>query len=213
MTATLSPRCTLPVFMAAPRPAITPQPSSPAAVAGAAGSTLVHWPAATSVFSWNAPMPSAGLSTVPSARVIFWVALWVAKQYQGRPLRQARHWPQTARQLRITKSPGATSVTPVADRLDDTGRLVPEQEREVVVDAALAVVQVGVAHTAGLHLHQRLAGPGVGDEHRLQRHRRTLRAGDDTLHLVRHGRSSWLGNRPTPPTLGQPPSRMPHGEP
>ncbi len=60
----------------------------------------------------NAPMPSAGVSSVPSVRVIFWVALWVAKQYQGLPLRQARHCPHTARQLRMTKSPGATSVTP-----------------------------------------------------------------------------------------------------
>ena len=60
----------------------------------------------------NAPMPSAGDSSVPSVSVIFWVALWVAKQYQGLPLRQARHWPHTARQLRMTKSPGATSVTP-----------------------------------------------------------------------------------------------------
>ena len=110
-TATLSPRPTPPVLSAAPRPAMTPQPSRPAAVAGAAGSTFVHWPAATSVFSTNAPMPSAGLSTVPSASVIFWVALWVAKQYQGLPRRQLRHWPHTARQLRTTKSPGATSVT------------------------------------------------------------------------------------------------------
>ena len=57
-------------------------------------------------------MPSAGESSVPSSRVILWVALWVAKQYQGSPRVQARQLPQTARQLRITKSPGATSVTP-----------------------------------------------------------------------------------------------------
>ena len=54
--------------MAAPMPAITPQPSSPAAVAGAAGSTFVHCPAATSVLSANAPMPSAGDSSVPSVQ-------------------------------------------------------------------------------------------------------------------------------------------------
>ena len=36
----------------------------------AAGSTFVAWPAATNVFSANAPMPSAGDSGVPSARVI-----------------------------------------------------------------------------------------------------------------------------------------------
>jgi hypothetical protein len=71
----------------------------------------VHCPAATRVFSTNAPIPSAGESTVPSVRVIFWVALWVAKQYQGRPRAQARHWPHTARQFRITKSPVSSPVT------------------------------------------------------------------------------------------------------
>ena len=101
-TATVSPRVTPPVFIAAPSPAITPHPSSPAAVGGAAGSTFVHCPAATSVFSANAPMPSAGDSSVPSSSVIFCVALWVLKQYHGSPRRQARHLPHTARQLRIT---------------------------------------------------------------------------------------------------------------
>ena len=57
-------------------------------------------------------MPSAGDSSVPSSRVIFWVALKVAKQYHGSPRRQARQSPQTARQFSTTKSPGATSVTP-----------------------------------------------------------------------------------------------------
>ncbi len=109
-TATESPRPTSPVNMAAPSPAITPQPSRPAASGLAAGSTLVAWPAATSVFSAKAPMPSAGDSATPSS-VIFWVALWVAKQYHGRRAAHERHSPHTARQLRITKSPGARSVT------------------------------------------------------------------------------------------------------
>src|SRR3954454_15557095 len=105
-TATESPRPTLPVLIAAPMPAITPQPSSPAVVAGTFGSTFVHWPAATNVFSTNAPMPSAGDSTVPSVSVIFCVALKVLKHSHGRPRRQLRQVPHTARQLRITKSPG-----------------------------------------------------------------------------------------------------------
>ena len=92
-------------------PAITPQPSSPTAAGRADGSTLVHWPAATRVFSAKAPMPSAGESSVPSSRVIFWVALKVAKQYHGSPRLQARQSPQTARQLRTTKSPGSSPVT------------------------------------------------------------------------------------------------------
>ena len=110
-TATLSPRVTPPVLIAAPMPAITPQPSSPAVAAGMAGLTLVHWPEATRVLSANAPMPSAGDSGVPSSSVIFWLALWVLKQYHGLPRAQARHRPHTARQLRMPKSPGATSVT------------------------------------------------------------------------------------------------------
>ena len=129
---------------------MTPQPSRPAASGRARGSTLVHWPAATRVFSAKAPMPRAGESTVPSTRVIFWVALWVAKQYCGRPRRHDRHSPQTARQFRTTKSPGATEVDVRPDGFHDTGRLMAEEEREVVVDAALAVVQVGVADPAGL---------------------------------------------------------------
>src|SRR6478609_8717874 len=102
MTATESPRLTPPVLMAAPSPAITPQPSSPATSGAADESTLVHCPAATSVFSANAPIPSAGESSVPSSRVIFWVALNVAKQYHGRPRLQALQVPQTARQFRMT---------------------------------------------------------------------------------------------------------------
>ena len=112
MTAMESPRPTLPVLIAAPMPAMTPQPSRPATSGFAAGLTFVHCPAWTRVFSTNAPMPSAGESSWPEVRVIFWAALWVLKQYQGSPRRQARQFPQTARQLRMTKSPGATSVTP-----------------------------------------------------------------------------------------------------
>ena len=111
-TATLSPRPTPPVLMAAPIPAITPQPSRPAAAGDASGSTLVHWPAATRVLSAKAPIPSAGDNSVPSARVIFWEALWVLKQMWGRPRRHDRQPPHTARQFKITKSPGAGSVTP-----------------------------------------------------------------------------------------------------
>ncbi len=104
-TATLSPGPTPPVWMAAPIPAITPQPSRPAA-SGRAGGTSVHWPAATRVSSAKAPIPSAGDRGVPSFSVMGWVALKVAKQYCGLPLRHARHVPQTARQLSTTKAPG-----------------------------------------------------------------------------------------------------------
>ena len=146
-TATVSPRPTLPVCIAAPNPAITPQPSRPAASGRRAGSTFVPWPAATSVFSANAPMPSAGESGVPSASVIFCVALCVVKQYQGRPRRHARHSPHTARQLRIDEVAGRDVGDAGTDRVDDARGLVAEQEREVVADPALAVVAVWQTHT------------------------------------------------------------------
>ena len=74
-TATESPTPTCPVNIAAPSPAMTPHPRSPTASGRAAGLTLVHWPAATSVRSAKAPMPRAGERGVPSASVIFCVAL------------------------------------------------------------------------------------------------------------------------------------------
>ena len=167
-------------------PAITPQPSSPTAAGRADGSTLVHWPAATRVFSAKAPMPSAGDSSVPSSSVIFWVALKVAKQYHGSPRLQARQSPQTARQLRTTKSPGSSPVTSGPTASTTPGGLVAQQEREVVVDPALAVVQVGVADPAGLDLHHRLARPRVGHVDRDQLDRRALGLRDHGLDLL-HG--------------------------
>ncbi len=144
----MSPRLTPPVFTAAPKPAMTPQPIRPAASGRAAGSTLTAWPAATSVFSAKAPIPSAGDRGVPSARVIGWVAFRLSKQYQGRPRRHERHVP-------ARRPPGHDHVVagrhvghPLPDRFDHAGRLVAEQEGKVVVDRPLAVVEVGVADPA-----------------------------------------------------------------
>ena len=53
-----------------------------------------------------------------------------------------------------------------------------EQEGEVVVDAALAVVQVGVADAARLDGDERLARAGVRHDDRLDRHRLALAPGD-----------------------------------
>ena len=112
------------------------------------------------------------------------MALNVEKQSHGLPLRHERHSPHTARQLRITKSPGATPVTSGADLLDDAGGLVAEQEREVVVDAALPVVEIGVAHPARLDRHERLTRARVGNEDGLDPDRCTLGLGDDATNLV-----------------------------
>jgi len=79
------------------------------------------------------------------------------------------------------------SGNPGPDRLDGAGRLVAEEERELVVDGPLPVVQVGVAHPAGLDPHQRLAGARIGDDDRLHLHRRSLGRRDHASHLMAHG--------------------------
>src|SRR5439155_26676762 len=73
-----------------------------------------------------------------------------------------------------------------ADSVDGPRRLVTEQVREVVADAALAVVEVGVAHTARLHRDEGLTGAGVGHDDGLDAHRLPLARSDDTAHLARH---------------------------
>ena len=95
-----------------------------------------------------------------------------------------------------------------ADRLDDARRLVAEQEGEVVVDPALAVVQVGVAHAAGLHRDDRLARTGVGDVDRDHLDRRALGECDHGLDLL-HAMSPATSGASVchePPKQMQPPS-------
>ncbi len=74
--------------------------------------------------------------------------------------------------------------------LHDARGLVPQQEREVVVDAALPVVQIGVADPAGLDPHQRLTRPGIGHDDRFQTDGGALALRDDSTDLVSHGHSS-----------------------
>jgi len=50
----------------------------------------------------------------------------------------------------------------VADRFDDAGGLVAEQEGELVVDGALAVMQVRVAHPHAWTATTASPGPGSG---------------------------------------------------
>ena len=173
----VSPRPTLPVSIAAPSPAITPQPSRPAASGSARGVDLGGLARGDERLLRERADAERGreLGAVGQRHLLGRVERREAVPRAARAGTH-RHVPHTARQFRITKSPGATSRHVVADGFDDAGGLVAEEEREVVVDRALAVVQVGVAHAAGLHAHQRLARPGVGHHDRLDGHRRALRA-------------------------------------
>ena len=161
MTATDSPRVTLPVLMAAPMPAITPQPSSPMAAGSASGSTLVHWPAATRVFSMNAPMPSAGrefgavlqrhfLGGVVGVEAVLRLASAAGPAF-------AADSPPVQHHTVARRHFGDIG----AHRADHAGGLMAQQEREIVADGALLVVQVGVADPAGKDVHQGLAGAGI----------------------------------------------------
>ena len=87
---------------------------------------------------------------MPSASVIFCVALWVAKQYQRPPPPACPALAAHGTPVQDDEVAGCQVRHVRADRLDDARRLVAEQEGEVVVDAALAVVEVRVAHAAGL---------------------------------------------------------------
>ena len=185
-TATESPRPTSPVSIAAPRPGHH-------AAAEQAGHLRLHLRRHLRALAGGherllgegADARAPATAATPSS-VIFCVALKVVKQYQGRPAAArpalAAHRPPVEDHEVAGRDVG--DVGP--DRLDHAGRLVAEQERELVVDAALAVVQVGVAHAARLHLHERLAGTGVGHLDHLDGHRLLDGLGHHRTHLLRH---------------------------
>src|SRR5690606_17901791 len=93
---------------------------------------------------------------------------------------------------------------PVAHLLHDSGGLVPEPEGELVVDAALAVVQVDVADPARLDRHDRLPGPGVRNGDRLDAHGLSPARCDDPAYLLRHAASHGLRRVPDPTHPGMP---------
>ena len=115
--------------------AVTPQPSRPMAAycSGLMSAViLVHWPAATRVFSAKEPIPSAGGELgVPSSRVIFWVALWVAKQYRRLALAACAAFAADCTPVEDDQVAGGDVGDVIADSLNDTCGLVAEQVGEV----------------------------------------------------------------------------------
>ncbi|SHW34199.1 pyruvate-formate lyase [Mycobacteroides abscessus subsp. abscessus] len=75
----------------------------------------------------------------------------------------------------------------VADRFDGAGGFVAEQEGVLVVDAAFAVGQVGMAHPAGDDVHDDFTGSGIGDDDVDQLDGLLLGPGNHTTHCLTHG--------------------------
>ena len=71
-------------------------------------------------------------------------------------------------------------------RLDDAGRLMTEQEWELVVDAAVAVGQIGMAYPARLDPHDHVVRAGIRDGDVDKLDRRAFAARDDALDLLGH---------------------------
>jgi hypothetical protein len=74
----------------------------------------------------------------------------------------------------------------LTDRFDQPCGLVAEKKRELVVDATLAVVQVGVADAARLNGNDGLTRPGIGDDNGLHRDRLAFRLGNDSADFLAH---------------------------
>src|SRR5699024_10801163 len=79
----------------------------------------------------------------------------------------------------------------IADGVDAAGAFVAEQERKVVGDRAISVVQVGAAYPAGGDVHHHLTGSRVGYHDRGRLDGFPRRPGDDTSGLVRLGTPFW----------------------
>ena len=115
-------------------------------------------------------MPSAGVSSVPSVERHLLRGVVGAEAVPGAAAAAGAALAAHRAPVEDDEVPGRDLGDARRRPLSTTpGRLVAEQEREVVVDPALAVVQVGVADAARLHGHHRLAGPRVGDDDALQR--------------------------------------------
>ena len=61
-----------------------------------------------------------------------------------------------------------------------------EEKRELVVDGAFSIVQIGMADAAGINLHHHLAGTRIGDVDKLNRDRLTLGSCYNRTYLQTH---------------------------
>ena len=163
ITATVSSRLTSPVLTAAPSPAITPQPSSPATAGSASGIDLGALALVHQRLVGERPdaQRRRELGAVGQRHLLRGV-----EGVEAVPRPAALAGPALAAHrapVQDHEVAGLDGRHPRPDGLDRARGLVAEQERVLVVDAALAVGQVGVAHPAGDDVDHHLAGSGVGD--------------------------------------------------
>ena len=136
------------------------------------------------------------------------MALWVAKQYCGFPFVAGPALTADGPPVEDDEVAGSHLADSGADGFDDAGGFVAEQERVVVVDAALAIVQVRMADPTGLDGDDRLAGTGIRDHDVDDLDGLTLGAGDDALDGLWHDGSLGRGGGGcSAPTLSSPGGR------
>ncbi len=164
ITATVSSRLTAPVLIAAPSPAITPQPSRPATAGSACGIDFGALTRGHQRLVGERPDAQCRgeFGAVGQRHLLFGVegveAVGGPAAFAGPALAAHRAPVQDHEVARLDR--GHTRP----DRFDRARGLVAEQERVFVIDAALAVGQVGVAHPAGDDVDHGLTGPGVRDD-------------------------------------------------
>ena len=119
----------------------------------------------------------------------------LANTQQRKNLRHATHTIRDKRAAAVAEVPqwealrvaGAEAKDEALTHLgDDAGGLVAEEERIVVADPALAVVEVGVADAAGLDVDDDLARSRVGDDDVGDLDRLPLRLRDNSLDCGGH---------------------------
>ena len=113
MTATLDPGCTPAVFSAAPRPVVTPQPSSASWSSARSVCTGTIDASSTTIASANVPQPHTAVAVRPSGNSNRSAASTAgpSSQWLDRPLRHHQHDPQAGETDASTRSPTAARRT------------------------------------------------------------------------------------------------------
>jgi hypothetical protein len=170
----------LPVFIAAPIPAIAPQPSTPTTAGSASGIDPGSFAFVHNGFVCEGTGTKAAVNGVPSGKVMGCEALW-----PRRPRLQAQHWPQTVRQLRITIADLHVGDG-IPNGFDDSSGLVAEEEGKFVVDLAFSMGHVSGTNAAGLDSHHDIARAGMGQSYLDEFNGSIGLARSDTTNGLRH---------------------------